>query len=723
MKNRNRFSRTLAGVMAMAAMCASLPAFEIGASAAQTLAGDTTKDGAVSVADVVLLQQYLTRKKTIDQQAFENADMNADGRVNIIDLALLKKSIIDARTAEQPTDPEPTEPTTEPTTDEPTTSEGIVTSIVFDGNSVKLYDADGNAVTDATNVTVENGTYVTITSALPADAETGKVPAYAISGSSSNGQLRVNTDNTVDPTAAVELSLEGLTLSNDTVAPIYIDNVGDSATLTIKKGTENTISDGTTHTDTYVNSDNETVTVNGAIYAKDDLKIKGKGTLTVNGNYSDGIVCKDDLKIWNGTIIVNAVDDGIRGNDSVRIGDPDILVANGGDGDYSNLSISVTTKSGDGIKSTNNSDTTKGFVTINGGTVNINSYADGIQAEQQFTMNGGDVTIYTYQGSGYTGSGSSSSGSTNPWGGGGMGTDGNSNKTDISAKGIKAVGLYDEAGTTWQSAGNITITGGTITVDSSDDAVHCGGDMNITGGIFKVASADDGFHSDHTLTIGTANAGTFDDVQIYVSKCYEGVEAPTINQNSGTVYIVSEDDGYNAGGGADGSGTGGFGGPGSGWSQGTTSSSTSIVMNLNGGLAVVNSANGDHDAFDSNGDVIINGGYYCANGQEPLDCGDSGNTISLNGGSVITMTAGNTSLTTRYTFTDNNGNAIVSFLSGNGGGLRSGSTGSAQSGGNVSGGTEILAQAGDKTVTIGGSISGGSALGQSSGSGGPGTRW
>ena len=305
-----------------------------------------------------------------------------------------------------------------------------------------------------------------------------------------------------------------------------------------------------------------------------------------------------------------------------------------------------------------------------------------------------------------------------------MGMDGNSNKTDISAKGIKAVGLYDEAGATWQSLGNITITGGTLNINSSDDSVHCGGDMNITGGNFTVASADDGFHSDHTLTIGTANAGTFDDVIINITKCYEGVEAPTINQNSGTVYIVSEDDGYNAGGGADGSGSGGFGGPGSGWGQGTTSSSTSIVMNLNGGLVVVNSANGDHDAFDSNGDIIINGGYYCANGQEPLDCGDSGNTISQNGGSVITMTAGNTSLTTRYTFVDGNGNAVVSFLSGNGGGLRNGSTGSAQSGGNVSGGTEILSG----NVIVGGTLSGGSALGQASesggpGQGGPGGRW
>ncbi|HOR22502.1 MAG TPA: hypothetical protein PLY43_07235, partial [Ruminococcus sp.] len=148
-----------------------------------------------------------------------------------------------------------------------------------------------------------------------------------------------------------------------------------------------------------------------------------------------------------------------------------------------------------------------------------------------------------------------------------------------------------------------------------------------------------------------------------------------------------------------------------------------IVMNLKGGLVVVNSANGDHDAFDSNGDIIITGGYYCANGQEPLDCGDNGNTISLNGGSVISMTAGNTNLNTRYTFVDASGKAVVSFLSGSGGGLRSGSSGTAQSGGSVSGGTVIMTQAGNNSVTVGGTLSGGTTLGQASESQGPGGRF
>lgn len=584
-----------------------------------------------------------------------------------------------------------------------TTGTNVVSSIVYNASSVALYDANGAAVdaSAAANVKVSNSTYVTIT----------KAGTYTVSGSSTSGQLKVSTDDTAEPEAIVEMSFDGLTLSNSSVAPVYIENVGDEAVISVKNGTTSTIKDGTSHTDTYTNSDGETKQVNAAIYARDDLKIKGKGTLVVEGNTEDGIVSTNDIKLWNGTVKVTAADDGIRA-DSVKIGDTTDAT------NYETLNITVDAKAGDGIKASS-TETGKGFVLVSGGSATIKSYADGIQAEQDFTMNGGTLDIYTYQGSGYTGSGSST-GQTGGWGGG-MGMDGNANKTDISAKGIKAVGLYDASGTTYQSAGTITINGGTITVDSSDDCVHCAGDMAINGGVFSLKSADDGIHSDKSVAIGKTAANTFDDVQIFISKCYEGVEAPTINQNSGTVYVISGDDGYNAGGGSDGSGSMGPGGPGGGWGQGTTTSSSSIVMNLNGGLVVVNSANGDHDAFDSNGDINVNGGYYCANGQEPLDCGDSGNSIKMNGGSVISMTAGNTSLTTKYTFVDSSGNPIVSFVSGSGGGIRSGSTASGKSGATVSGGTTVLSNAGTYAVTVGGSASGGTALGQASESGmGPG---
>ena len=536
-----------------------------------------------------------------------------------------------------------------------------------------------------------------------------KPGTFTVTGEMTGGQIVVDVDKTAYPDGVVELALSGMSLMNTTDSPIYIASIGDEAVISAKKGTENTISDGTS----YTNADNDM----GAIYSKDDIKFKGKGTLTVNGSAADGIVGKDDVKIYNGHLTVNAKDDGIRGKDSVVIGNTS---SDGTAVDYSDLSVKVKTEEGDGIKSTSteaSSSKQLGIVTINGGTVDIDSYADGIQAEQSFVMNGGDLNIKTYEGSGFTGSASSGE-TTGGFGGfrGGMGMDGNPNKADISAKGIKAVGLYDEAGTTWQSAGNIEINGGSVTIDSSDDSVHCGGNMNIYGGIFNIASADDGFHSDHDLNIGRTAANTFDDVQIFISKCYEGIEGVTINQNSGTVYIISGDDGYNAAGGTDGSG---FGNTGGGFGQGRMMSSSTGTLNINGGLVVANSAKGDHDAIDSNGDINLNGGYVCANGQEPFDCGDGGSYgINYKGASVITMTAGNTDLSQRYSFVDESGNVIVSFISAGGNPGQNCTNCTAQSGGTVSGGKTVNAQSDKYSVTVGGTISGATQITAAASSGG-----
>lgn len=555
-------------------------------------------------------------------------------------------------------------------------------AIVFGSNSVKLYDAAGAEASSLDGIKV-NGSTVTIT----AGGE------YTVSGTCANGQLIVDTADEL-----VEVALAGVTLSNSSVAPIYVANVGDECTLSVKSGTINTISDGTSHTDSYVNSDNETVSVNGAIFSRSDLKIKGKGTLTVNGNTADGIVSKDDLKIWNGTIVVNAVDDGIRGNDSVRIGDPD-------DTEYPDLNVTVKTTSGDGIKTTS-TETGKGYITISGGTIDITSNADGFQAEQDFTMNGGNVSIQTYTGSSFTGSGSSSGGNTNPWGGGGFGpggggfgTDGNPNKTDISAKGIK-------------SAASIHINGGSLEVDSSDDALHAAKELNVLGGKLKISTADDALHSDETLNVGTEK-GTFDSVEIYIPKCYEGVEAATINQNAGTVYIVSDDDGYNAAGGSDNSGNANP----NPWGGGGMSSSSG-TMNLKGGIVVVNSASGDHDAFDSNGGINITGGFFIANGQEPVD---ADGTISNNGGNIITMTSGNTNLNTTYVFKDSSGKVIASAVSASGGSYKySSGSYTAVSGATISGGKN-LSTLGQSAIYADGTASGGTEL--TAGSGGNTNPW
>lgn len=597
--------------------------------------------------------------------------------------------------------------------------DSVVTALVYSGSSVTATNASGGVVSNPSNLTI-SGANVTIT----ASSE------ISVSGESTSGQLAVNVDKTAEPEGKVVLNLEGLTLSNSSAAPIYVEAIGDEVQISAKNGTTNTISDGTSHTDTYVDSDGNTNTVNGAIFSRDDLKLKGKGTLIVNGNTEDGIVCKNDLKIWNGNITVNAADDGIRGNDSVRIGDPDAA-------DYSSLSVTVNTNNGssggDGIK-TNSDEDGKGYVTINGGTVNIDSYADGIQAEQTFTMNGGELNITTYQGSNFTGS---ASGGNGGWGGGMGGNDGNSNKTDISAKGIKAVGVYDEAGKTWQSGGDLIVNGGTITIDSSDDSLHCGGDMQLLGGSMTLATADDGAHSDHALTIGSTG-GDYDAPYVNITKSYEGIEGVDITQNSGTVMVTSSDDGYNAAGGADSSGNNNSGG----WGQGSwggpgggSSSDGSQTMTFNGGYAYVNAAG---DGLDSNGNIYFNGGYVFVSqtggGNGPLDCGDSNNSITYSGGTVIAagssdmfetpssysfLSTTSVSAGQTITFTDASGNVLATFTLPNGSAemvmCSQESSVTCYTGGTLSGTTYFASQDSTNRCGYGGTISGGTAVSASSG--------
>lgn len=588
-----------------------------------------------------------------------------------------------------------------------------------DGTSTTTPDT-----TTGTYAITLNGT--SIQSSAPSDAvsvENGvltikQAGVYAVSGEAKDVQIVVNVDKNAYPDSVVELDLMGADISNSTTAPIYVESIGDEVQIVAKAGTVNTISDGTSHTQTYTDSDGNVNTVEGAIFARDDIKFKGSGSLTVNGNTDDAIVCKNDIKIYNGNLTVNAVDDGIRGKDSITIGNDTAT-------DYADLKLTVKTQQGDGIKSTaTDTDTTKqyGIITINGGTIDITSYADGIQAEQDFVMNGGELNIYTYEGSGFTGNGSSS-GSTGGWGQGGFGggfgggmQEGNSNKTDISAKGIKAVGIYDEAGTTWQSAGNITVNGGKITVDSSDDSLHCGGQMNINGGVFKLASADDAMHCDHDLILGTKN-GSNSDFEVYVTKCYEGVEGGNIYQYSGTVIVKSDDDGYNAAGGADGSGSGNN----TGWGQGGFgggmggSSSGGNVLQIEGGIAIVQSASGDHDGFDSNGPVNISGGIVIANGQEPIDCGD-GYSESITGGTVVECSSqgtGSIAANTQFTVADSSGNVIVSFTTMQSMGSPSFTSGnglSCYTGGTISGATDLITSDNSIKVYADGTISGGTSV-------------
>ena len=112
--------------------------------------------------------------------------------------------------------------------------------------------------------------------------------------------------------------------------------------LSLAKGTKNVLTDSADNAETTESGNNVDAC---ALFAQDKLTINGSGSLAVSGNSRDGIVCKDTLKLVNGTITVDAAEDGVKGKDCVAMFGADLTVTAGNDG----------------VKSTEDSDAAKAF--------------------------------------------------------------------------------------------------------------------------------------------------------------------------------------------------------------------------------------------------------------------------------------------------------------------------------------------------------------------------
>jgi len=191
-----------------------------------------------------------------------------------------------------------------------------------------------------------------------------KEGVYILSGTYS-GQIIVN----VADTAKVQLVLDGVTITNESTAAIYVKEA-DKVFVTLKDGTTSTL----TTSGTFVATDDNNV--DGVIFSKGDLTINGSGSLKISSS-AHGIVGKDDVVITGGNIDITSTKKGISGKDSVRIADG---------------TINITTGT-DGIHSENSDDTSNGFVYIEGGTITINAADDGIHAGTNLDIVGGKIDI------------------------------------------------------------------------------------------------------------------------------------------------------------------------------------------------------------------------------------------------------------------------------------------------------------------------------------------
>ena len=415
---------------------------------------------------------------------------------------------------------------------------------------------DDSITLDGSGAVVEEST-ITITSS----------GTYSISGTLKDGQIKIDTQDQ----EKVKLVLNGVDITYSTSAPIYIVNA-EKTVITLAGGTDNRITDG----DSYVFEDAASDEPSAAIFSHDDLTINGNGSLTVKANYNNGIQSKDDLNVVSGDINISAINDGIKGCDSIAIRDGNIMVNAGGDG----------------LQSNNNDDPERGYIAIEGGTLDITAGLDGMQAETNLVISSGKITISSGGGSVNSSSDIGNPGNTwGDWRNPMPGTATTTSDTSPSAKGLKA-------------EINISISGGAIVIDSSDDSIHSNDNIVISGGNMLLTSGDDGIHADSTVEI---NGGEID-----LAKSYEGIESAIITINDGNIHLVSSDDGINIVGGVDGSAI--MGRPG----QGNFTSSSNNHLSINGGYVYLD-ANGD--GMDVNGSVDMTAGVVIINGPTANDNG------------------------------------------------------------------------------------------------------
>ena len=501
---------------------------------------------------------------------------------------------------------------------------GSETTLTFSGTDVTIANDNGCLEKAAGSVTVKcSGNYYLV-------------------GQASDYQVIVNTAAT--DTGKVDLFFNGVSLKSSD-APIYVQNA-EKAELHLVKGTTNSIEDGSSRSKTYT-VNNKPDTTKAAIYAKDDLSIKGSGSLTVKANYNNGIHTSNDLKIKKstGTLNVTAVNCGLKGKGS--------LTVNGGN-------ITVNATKGDGIKSDEDDATAlaqgKGLVKIAGGTITITSAFDGISASNTVQVTKGETTeeptIKITSGGGQTCLGSNTSQGGQQGGGrGGMGGGfpggfgGSSCSPDSSMKGIKA-------------DSNIVIEAGKIEVNSRDDGIHSDGNLTITGGFSTIKADDDGVHAEKTLTVK--------DGVVEVTMAYEGMEAAQMNFEGGVTSVITTDDAWNAAGGS--SSGGGMGGGFGGGRPGGGGGNSNYKINVTGGFHYLYVGTGDTDGMDSNGDINMTGGIVVIECRMNGGMGgmvDSDGNTSITGGKMLGFGTNNSEEGTQYSvsFTADKyyGNSQIAF--------------------------------------------------------------
>ncbi len=260
-------------------------------------------------------------------------------------------------------------------------------------------------------VTLESGTssHVKITQLSTTEDTPGEI-LYLLSGSSDDGEFYMTGEY------KATIQMNGLTLNNPDSTAVHIKN-GKRIKVSLASGTENTLSDGTTDTESkgcfhckghteFVGKGtlNLSSNIRHAIYSKEYVTIKNC-TINITGAVKDGIHCQEYFLMTSGTLnISNVQDDGIqvelKETESTGITD-DHEDEDTGNFYMTDGTITMSDLAAYCIK-------TEGSITISGGTCNFDTsnvlqYATGISSVKVDTTGNEGETYYDLSGRKMTG--------------------------------------------------------------------------------------------------------------------------------------------------------------------------------------------------------------------------------------------------------------------------------------------------------------------------------
>ena len=237
--------------------------------------------------------------------------------------------------------------TVEPASAIPADDNDYVENTVFDHTIYVTYTDDNVTLSgDISAITATNiGAHLIIVS-------NSRNISYVLTGSTSNGSFKIYSKN------KFSLTLNNVSITNPTGSAINSQGqfgYGGVGTKTmyvvLPEGTSNTLTDGSV----YVFSNSEQM--KGTLFSEGQVVFSGAGSLTVNGNYKNGIASDDYILFRPGV----------------------------------NIGVNCVASQGHGIKANDG-------ITVRGGTLNIavaGTAAKGINTDARITVEGGRTTVIT----------------------------------------------------------------------------------------------------------------------------------------------------------------------------------------------------------------------------------------------------------------------------------------------------------------------------------------